>query len=434
MTKAKGMQFTLPNGLMVHLKEIHSAPMISHWVWYRVGSRNEIAGKTGISHWVEHMLFKGTEQFPANISDRIISREGGMWNAFTFVDWTAFFETMPADKIDIALAMESDRMMNCLFQPEEVESERTVVLSEREGNENDPLMRLDELMQLQAFDRHPYRNEVIGLAEDIRAITRDDLYQHYRQYYAPNNAVLAIAGDFDCDEIAQKVKQQYSRVPSSSLQAKPVDLEEALNGQRNVELKGPGETTYLRMSYRAPAANEADFFTLSVLDSLLSGPSGLNMFGGGNISNKTSRLYRALVDDEITISVNGDVQATIDPFLYSLTMIMRPDKSTEKAIQVIDDEIARLQDHPVNVEEIQRAIKQAKAMFAYGSENITNQAFWLGYAEMFANYSWFETYVERMQQVTPQDVQLAAQKYLRPDHRVVGVYIPDFSEPEDADD
>ena len=142
MTETKITQYKLPNGLLVQLKESHTAPIISHWVWYRVGSRNEIAGKTGISHWVEHMLFKGTEQFPATVSDRIISREGGMWNAFTFLDWTAFFETMPADKIEIALAMESDRMMNCLFDPEEVESERTVILSEREGNENEPLIAI----------------------------------------------------------------------------------------------------------------------------------------------------------------------------------------------------------------------------------------------------------------------------------------------------
>ena len=432
MTNSKMMQFNLPNGLMVRLKEIHSAPIISHWVWYRVGSRNEVPGKTGISHWVEHMLFKGTEKFPASISDRIISREGGLWNAFTFLDWTAFFETMPADKIDVALEMEADRMMNCLFPPDEVESERTVVLSEREGNENEPLMRLDEQMQAQAFDSHPYRNEVIGFAEDIRALTRDDLYQHYRRYYAPNNAVLAIAGDFESEAMAEKVKRLYSLVPPSDLVPQAIPTEAPLQAERRVKLKGPGDTTYLRMTYRAPAANERDFFSLSVLDSLLSGPSGLNMFGGGNISNKTSRLYRALVENEITVSVSGDVQATIDPFLYSLTMILRPDKTPEMALKIIDNEIARLQEQPVKEEEIHRAIKQAKAMFAYGSENITNQAFWLGYAEMFATYNWFETYVARMQEVTPQDVLQAARQYLNPAHRVVGIYLPDGTEAEEA--
>ncbi|MEM5774599.1 MAG: insulinase family protein, partial [Anaerolineaceae bacterium] len=133
---------TLENGLSIYLKEIHTAPLISHWVWYRVGSRNEIPGKTGISHWVEHMQFKGTAKFPAGLLDRAISRDGGMWNAFTNTDWTAYFEVMPSDKIDIALELEADRMMNSLFEPDEVESERTVIISEMEGSENEPLYRL----------------------------------------------------------------------------------------------------------------------------------------------------------------------------------------------------------------------------------------------------------------------------------------------------
>jgi len=141
----------LSNGLSVLLKEIHNAPIISHWLWYRVGSRNEIAGITGISHWVEHMLFKGTPQFPPAVLDKAISRDGGFWNAFTYLDWTTFFETMPADKIDLALRLESDRILNCLFDPDEVASERTVIISERQGNENEPLFRLGEELQAAAF-------------------------------------------------------------------------------------------------------------------------------------------------------------------------------------------------------------------------------------------------------------------------------------------
>ncbi|NMC79356.1 MAG: insulinase family protein [Chloroflexi bacterium] len=147
----------LANGLTVFLKEIHTAPLISHWVWYRVGSRNEVPGLTGISHWVEHMQFKGTPQFPAGVLDKAISRDGGVWNAFTYLDWTAYFETMPADKIDLALRLEADRMVNSTYEPQEAHSERTVVISEREGNENEPLFRLDEAIQKAAFQSHPYR-------------------------------------------------------------------------------------------------------------------------------------------------------------------------------------------------------------------------------------------------------------------------------------
>ena len=189
-------QTTLANGLQVRLKEIHTAPLISHWVWYRVGSKDEPTGKTGLSHWVEHMQFKGTPQFPASVLDKAIAREGGQWNAFTHFDWTTYYETLPAAKIDLALRLEADRMVNSEFAPEEVASERTVIISEREGSENEPLFLLGEALQHAAFRVHPYHHEVIGDMADLHSLTRADLYQHYRTYYIPNNAVLTMAGDF----------------------------------------------------------------------------------------------------------------------------------------------------------------------------------------------------------------------------------------------
>jgi zinc protease len=188
-------------------------------------------------------------------------------------------------------------------------------------------------------------------------------------------------------------------------------------------VEGPGETTYIQVTHRAPAASHPDFFPLTVLDSLLSGPSNLNMFGGG-ISNKTSRLYRALVEGELAVSVYGGLQATIDPFLHTFTMIMRPDRQPEQVLSVLEDEIRRLQDAPPPADELARAVKQARAMFAYGSESITNQAFWLGFSEMYASYAWFQNYLDNLAAVTPQDVQRAAQVYLRPQHRVLGIYLP----------
>jgi zinc protease len=418
----------LPNGLTVQLKEIHTAPLASHWMWYRIGSRNEVPGKTGLSHWVEHMQFKGTPQMPAGVLDKAISRDGGMWNAFTYIDWTAYFETMPAEKIDLALRLEADRMVNSLFEPGEVESERTVIISEREGNENEPMFRLDEAMQMAAFDRHPYRNEVIGTMEDLRAITRDDLYGHYRTYYSPNNAILAISGDFKTEEMLAKVKDLYGAIPPVVL-PEPLILDESpIATERRLEVRGPGETTYLRVGYRSPRANHPDFFGMSVVDSLLSGPSSLNMFGGGGISNKTSRLYRALVEKELAISVNGGLQATIDPFIYTITATVHPQKKSGEVLQSLDAQIAQLQESLVSEDEIRRAVKQARALFAYGSENITNQGFWLGYSEMFADYAWFENYVAALEKTTPQDVQRIAQEYLNPSRRVVGVCIPEVGQ------
>jgi zinc protease len=178
------------------------------------------------------------------------------------------------------------------------------------------------------------------------------------------------------------------------------------------------------MAYRAPAGSDPDFFPLTVLDSLLTGPSSLNMFGGGGISNRTARLYRALVEKELAVSVYGGLQATIDPYLYEITATVRPGVTPDRLIQAIDDEIRRLQDAPVNPEEIARAIKQARALFAYGSENITNQGFWLGHSEMYATYDWFVHYTERLAEVTPADVQRIAQQYLRTNGRVIGTYLP----------
>lgn len=422
----------LENGLLVHLKEIHNAPIISHWVWYRVGSRDEQLGLSGISHWVEHMQFKGTQQFPSGILDKAISREGGYWNAFTYLDWTTFFETLPADKIDLALRLEADRMVNSEFDPDEVESERTVIISEREGSENEPLFRLDESMQNHAFDDHPYRHEVIGYKEDLLRIQRDDLYQHYRKNYTPANAVLAMAGDFDTETMLRRIREVYGSLPGGTMPDRGIPPEKPLGGERRLEIKGPGNTTYLRLGYRAPAAGDQDFFAFSVMDSLLSGPTGLNMFGGGGISNKTSRLYRTLVESELAVSVNGGLQATLDPFLYDLTITLRPDRTPEQILAVIDDEVKRLQDQPVSPEEIARAVKQARALFAYGSENITNQAFWLGYAEMFDSYDWFVRYVDRLEQVNAEDILRAARTYLDPANRVVGTYIPTGNGSEEA--
>jgi zinc protease len=418
------LQTRLPNGLSVHLKEIHTAPLISHWVWYRVGSRDEIPGKTGVSHWVEHMQFKGTPAFPASVLDKAISREGGSWNAFTHMDWTAYYETLPAEKIDLALRLEADRMVNGIYEAEEVESERTVILSEREGSENEPLFRLGEAVQTAGFRSHPYRNEVIGSTTDLRAMTREDLYGHYRRNYHPANAVLAVAGDFETQAMLRRIEELYGDIPAGQAPERELPVEPAPAAEQRLEVHGPGKTTYLQLSYRAPEASAPDFLAFSVLDSLLTGPSSLNMFGGGGVSNKTSRLYRLLVESELAVSASGGLQATLDPFLYDTIMTVHPRSSAEAVLAAYDAEIRRLQENPVAEAEVARAIKQARALFAYGSENITNQAFWLGYAEMFDRYTWFTDYLERLARVTAADVQRAAQEYLRAERRVIGTYIP----------
>lgn len=413
----------LGNGLEVRLKEMHTAPLISSWLWYRVGSRNEVPGITGISHWVEHMQFKGTPTFPAGVLDRAISRDGGTWNAGTWLDWTTYYETMPAGRIELALQLEADRMVNSLFELAEVESERTVIVSERQGHENNPSFRLDEEVQAAAFRVHPYHHEVIGDMADLETMTRDDLYQYYRRYYVPSNAVLALAGDFEAAEMLELVRDHFGSIADGSTPETAVRPEPVQPGERRVEVEGPEETPILQIAYRAPAPTEPAFYALTVLDSILTGASSFSPFGGG-LSNKTSRLYRALVEGGIAAAVQGGLAATIDPYLYSLRVTIRPDRTPEAAFEVLEREIDGLRAAQISESELKKAIKQAQALFAYDSESISNQAFWLGYSEMFASYSWFEGYLDRLAEVTPQDLLRVANSHLRPSRRVVGVFRP----------
>jgi zinc protease len=423
MTKTYS-EYTLSNGFKVLLREIHTAPLISSWVWYRVGSKDEPTGHTGISHWCEHMQFKGTPQFPASSLDKAISRDGGVWNAFTYFDWTTYLETMPADKIDLSLRLEADRMANSTFDEKEIASERTVVISEREGNENEPLFLLREAIQQAAFRVHPYHHEIIGDLADLKSMTRDDLYKHYRTYYVPNNAVMGVAGDFKSKDMLARIRELFEPISAGAHPPRLNRPEPEAQGEHRLKVEGPGETTFLEISYHAPAASDPDFFPVTVLDSLLAGPSSLNIFGGGGISNKTSRLYQALVEKEFAVSVSGGLIATNDPFLYNVTITLHPNRKMDEVLEVFDDEIKRIQDKLVTADEIIRAIKQARALFAYNSENITSQASWLGHAEMFANYDWFLNYLDNLAKVTPEDLQMAAQKYLRIQNRVVGTYLP----------
>lgn len=413
----------LRNGLEVRLKEIRTAPLISSWVWYRVGSRNELPGRTGISHWVEHMQFKGTPDYPGEILDRVISRVGGVWNAFTWLDWTAYYETMPSDSIDIALRLEADRMVNSLFDAKEVEAERTVIISERQGHENDPTFRLAEEVQAAAYRVNGYHHEVIGDMTDLETMTREDLYNHYRRYYVPSNAVLAIAGDISISSMLKKVREVFGSIPKVPAPHFQSRVEPEQRGERTVHLEGPGETSYIKLAYHVPPGAHKDFFPLAVLGSVLVGPSSFNFFSGG-ISNKTSRLYRALVEGDIAASVRGSLTATIDPYLFTFHITLRSDRTPDQALEVLEKELDRVVDTEIDQVELSKAIKQAQALFAYSSESVTHQAFWMGFSEMFADGSWFETYLDRLAKVTPARIQDVARRYLRKSNRVLGVYYP----------
>ncbi len=413
----------LTNGLSVLIKEVHTAPVASFWIWYRVGSRNEHLGITGISHWAEHMLFKGTPTFPKGTTDKAISREGGVFNGMTWYDFTTYYATLPADRIELQVRIEADRMANALFDPDEVASERTVIVSERQGAENDPEFLLSEELMAAAFRVHPYGTETIGHMCDLETMTRDQLLSHYRTYYTPSNSVAVAVGDFCSDEMLGLVERHFGGIASGPDIPPMTAVEPPQKGERRVTYEGDGNVAYFHVVFRAPPVHHPDFFALTVLDAILTGASGLAIFGGGT-TNKSSRLYKALVVSELATDISGSLLPTIDPFVYSFSSVVRTGHTPAEIEEALDVELTRIADEPITQEELLKAIKQTKAQFAYSSESVTGQALWMGFSEVFADHTWFENYIAKLSTVTVDDVQRAAQQYLKPSNRTVGRYVP----------
>ena len=411
----------LDNGLVVLLKEVHSAPVASWWVFYRVGSRNEHDGITGVSHWVEHMLFKGTDQFPAGYLDKEIERNGGVWNAQTSFDYTAYYETLPSDRVELGLRIEADRMINAKFDPTETESERTVIVSEREGSENNPFFWLNEEVQAMVFRVHPYHHTIIGDMVDIKTMTRDDLYNHYKRFYHPANAIAVAVGDFNSDEMLEKIKSYFGDIPAGKPADPVVRVEPDQSGERRIDVERPGSVALLEVLYRTPEVSHEDWFKLAALDSIIGGPSGP---GGSNIDNKTSRLYRGMVETGIAADVGSSLYMSKDPFAYSISVVVRDDSTLEAAEEALDKVLEELTTNPITQTELDKAKKQARAAFAYATESVTGQARWLGYAEMLGDYTLFTDYVSKLEAITLADIHEVVKRYLVPTRRTVGRFIP----------
>jgi zinc protease len=421
----------LDNGLTVILKEMHHAPVTSFMIWYRVGSRNEIPGITGISHWVEHMMFRGTPKFPGGVLDRLVSREGGHWNAFTWIDFTAYYETMPSGRIDLALDLEADRMVNLLLAEADVEAERGVILSERAMYENSPQFLLDEEVSAAVFRVHPYHHEIIGDVPDLQTMTRTDLHNYYRRYYAPNNAIVVAVGDFDTAVMLQNIRQKFEAIPAGEVPTAVTRQEPRQLGERRVTVNGPADAAQLNFTYRAPAASHPDYFALTLLNAAFAGGSSLGMFGGGG-SNKSSRLYKALVDTDLAVSAYGGLGPSIDPFLYSINVTVRDGRSLHEVEDALEVELARLRREPITERELAKAMKRAKVEFVTAGESITGQAQLLGMSEaVVGDYGWYETVLAQLSQVTLDDLARVCETYLHKRNRTVGWYEPDEDDEEE---
>jgi len=413
----------LDNGLTVLLKESRQAPVTTFWVWYRVGSRNEVPGITGIAHFAEHMLFQGSQAFPKGLIHKEIARNGGISNAFTWLDFTTFFETLPADRIDLGLRIESDRMANALFDPEALSLERTVIISERQGAENQPTFLLDEEVVGTAFRVHPYHHDTIGDLCDLETISREQLWHHYQTYYGPSNAIAVAVGDFEAPAMLARIADVFGPIPQRSDPPAVNRPEPPQRGERRVELEGPGTTAYLQAAYHGPAASDPDFFPMVILSSILSGASGMSLLGGAP-PNRTSRLYRALVEEGLAASVSGSLWPMVDPHLYNITATVRAGRTLDDVEEALDAEMGRVLAEPISEAELQTAIKQSRAEFAYSSESVTSQGLWLGFASIVSDIAWFEGFLDSLAAVTVDDVTRVADTHLRRRNRTVGRYIP----------
>jgi len=414
----------LDNGLQVLLRPVFYAPVASCWIWYRVGSRNELPGQTGISHWVEHMMFKGTPTFPKGNIMRTVNKFGGTLNGFTSQDYTAYYETLPADHLDLALRIEADRMANSVFDPDEVESERTVIISERQGNENSPTFLLGEELSALAFRCHPYGHQIIGSKEDLLRLNRDELWQHYRRYYGPHNAVLVIGGAVQEETARSLVEKFFGPIPPGEAPPPVLAVEPPQLGERRVTITRPGTAQYFQAAFHVPAGQHPESLALAVLDAMLSGSSGLAMGAGSTPTHRSARLYRALVETNLATRASSSSGLSIDPGLFRFGATVRDGRELAEVESAIWDEIHRLQDEPVSSQELLRAQKQARAQFAYALESVTNQAMWLGMWEMVDSHRRVFTTLDQLAAVTADQVQHVAQTYLVPYNRSVGWFVP----------
>src|SRR5882672_4692245 len=308
----------LDNGLKVLVEEVHTAPLASVWCWYKVGSKDESTGLTGVSHWVEHMNFKGTTNIPREQIKGIIEKFGGTWNGYTWIDETTYMETASTTGLDRMLFIESERMANCVYDPSDCESERTVIISELQGGENDPDQLLEQEVIATAFKVHPYRHPTIGWLADLKTMTRDDLYGYYRRHYVPNNATLVVVGDVETDDVLKRVDRQFGAIKPGGELRRVRAVEPEQFGERRVEVARAGTTAYLKLAYHAPGVADPDFFPMLVLDAILTGAKGINLWSSFRTPppQRSARLYRALVETRLASAVGGGLLPTEHPFLY----------------------------------------------------------------------------------------------------------------------
>jgi zinc protease len=417
----------LDNGLKVIVQEEHTAPLASVWCWYKVGSKDERSGQTGVSHWVEHMNFKGTTNIPRDQVKGIIEQFGGSWNGYTWIDQTTYLETATKDALDRMLFIESERMARCLYHPDDCESERTVIISELQGGENDPDQLLDQELTATAFKAHGYRHPTIGWLSDLQTMTRDDLYGYYRRYYVPSNATLVIVGDVEADAAMRRVENHFGGIASGDRIARVGTAEPEQTGERRLTIRKEGTTAYLKVGYHAPALSDARFFPLLVLDAVLTGAKGVNLWSSFRVPppQRSARLYRALVERGIASYVSGALLPTEEPFLYTVSVTVTEGTPIAAAESVLLEELDRVAREGITDAELSRAKAQLRARLVFDGDSVSNVAHQLGYFETIGGLDAFSNAPSSIAAVTLVAVASAARAVLTPHNRTVGWFQPE---------
>jgi zinc protease len=411
-------EYVLPNGLKVLMTEDHTSPIAVFQIWYRVGSRDEISGRTGMSHLLEHMMFKGTEKYGPKVLSRTVGRYGGSDNAGTSRDYTYYHEILPSDRIGLPLEFESDRMRNLVLQEKETLSERSVVMEERRWRlEDDPQGSLFEEVIAEAFMVHPYRWPVLGWRPDLASITREDLAAYYRKYYSPDNAVIVVAGDIDSDELIGKIGDYFSPIGRGPERESFVSSEPQQRGERRVRLRREAELPHVVAAYHTPSFPDADSAALEVLATILS-------------DGKSSRLYKTLVyEKKLALDASASYEGLYkDPFLFFLDATPAPGQDVSGLEEALYAEVERIKAEPPSEFELQKAKNQIEASFVMEQDSVFLQAQVLGMFEMLGGWRLKDAYLEGIRNVTAGDVQRVAAKYVRPENRTVGILVPERAE------
>jgi zinc protease len=412
--KEQVFETVLPNGLKVILLENHKAPLITFQVWYRVGSRNEAWGKTGLSHMLEHMMFKGTKKIGPEEFSRIIQENGGNDNAFTSRDYTAYFENLNADRVQVAIDLESDRMQNLILREEDFRTERMVVMEERRlRTEDSPTAYLQEQMEATAFQVQPYHWPTIGWMEDIAHFTLEDLKSYYRIYYNPINAFLVVVGDFKKEELLPKIEKAFGSYPKGVAPNQDKDKDPPQTGERKIFVKKEAQLPSLVMGYHVPNLREPDSYVLEVIATILS-------------SGKSSRLYQSLVREKRLV-LSADVDHSLlswDPSLFYISADLLPGKEITEVEKALDQEVERLKKEMVGEQELEKVKNQLEASFVFGQDSLFFQAMLLAQHEIALSWKAIDDYLPNIRKVTPEEIQRVAKRYFIPDNRTVGILIP----------